>query len=314
MRDPSDRIRQIFDDAGVRGSLHAVPVADAVGPDDAVAYDADRPVPMVSVYKLPLAVAWCRAVDDGARDPREPMLLAPSDRTPGATGVSTLEDEVRLSRRDVVRLMLTLSDNAAADAVLTDLGLEPVDQTLKALGLAHTTVRGGEQHHVEIMVEDTGTADFAHAMKTLADVDLVGRSRIYDPAVVSSTTARDMTRLLTAIWNDAAASPESCAFLRSVLTQQVWGHRLASGFPYDDVSVAGKTGTMVALRHEVGVVTFPDEVPVAVAVFTKAARADLAQPRIDLAIGAAARAAVTPLRRPLPAPAGALTRATTVIG
>jgi hypothetical protein len=42
--------------------------------------------------------------------------------------------------------------------------------------------------------------------------------------------------------------------------------------------VAGKTGSLGALRNEVGVVHFEGEHPVAVAVFTHAARADAALP------------------------------------
>lgn len=71
-------------------------------------------------------------------------------------------------------------------------------------------------------------------------------------------------------------------------------HRLRAGFPTADV--AGKTGTLAAIRNEIGVVTFDEEYPVAVAVFTHAARADTAVPRADAAIARAARRAVTVLR------------------
>ena len=40
--------------------------------------------------------------------------------------------------------------------------------------------------------------------------------------------------------------------LRAVLGVQAWSHRLASGFPFDDVRVSGKTGTLPTLRHEAG--------------------------------------------------------------
>lgn len=203
-----------------------------------------------------------------------------------------------MTRRDVVQMMMTLSDNAAADSILADLGLDRLSGTLAALGLHATTVRGGTADSQRLVIDDTGGTDLDTAVRLLADVDLALESRAHDAAYTSATTARDMTRLLTAIWTDAAASPESCRWIRSVMQRQIWRHRLASGFPHDDVVVAGKTGTLGSLRHEVGVVTFPDEVPVAVAVLTHAARPELALPRADAAIGTAARTAVTPLRRP----------------
>lgn len=51
-----------------------------------------------------------------------------------------------------------------------------------------------------------------------------------------------------------------------------------------------------ALRHEVGVVHHQHQQPVAVAVFTTAARADRNLPRVDAVIGTTARTAVTALR------------------
>ena len=291
-------IRDIFADAGVRGWVHAVPVDQQVHADDEMALDADDAVPMASLYKLPLLVSWCRAVDDGDLDPLQPVTLSPASRTPGPTGISTLRDPITLTRRDLVRLMMTLSDNAAADAVLAAIGLDRVAGTVAALGLSATTIRGGSAEDQRAVLDDTGATRLVDALRLLADVDHPVRTAAYDAAHSSATTARDLTRLLSAVWNDIAASPASCAFIRQVMAQQVWRHRLAAGFPHDDVTVAGKTGTLAALRHEAGVVSFPDEVPVAVAILTHAARPELALPRADAAIGAAARTAVTPLRRP----------------
>lgn len=56
--------------------------------------------------------------------------------------------------------------------------------------------------------------------------------------------------------------------------------------------VAGKTGTLLNLRSEVGVVELPDERRYAVAVFTRSHRADPVDPAADAVIGAAARLAV----------------------
>lgn len=81
-----------------------------------------------------------------------------------------------------------------------------------------------------------------------------------------------------------------------MLHAQIWPHRLRSAFPAT-ARIAGKTGTVGAVRSEVGVVIYPGEHPVAVAVFTHAARSDTAVPRADAAIGAA-RAAVNALRMP----------------
>jgi beta-lactamase class A len=117
-----------------------------------------------------------------------------------------------------------------------------------------------------------------------------------DPKRSNSATPRALTSLLCAIWRDEAASPASCDAMRRMLGFQVWPHRLASGFPYDDVRVSGKTGTLPTMRHEIGVVEYPDGGRYAVAVLTQSASTAATQPAVDAAIGTVGRAAVEHLR------------------
>ncbi|MFC4945962.1 serine hydrolase [Pseudonocardia sp. GCM10023141] len=286
-------ITATFADAGVQGWLHAVALG---APAREVGVGPDEPVVMASVYKLPLLVAFCRRVDAGELDPREPVTVAPEGRTAGATGLSLMRDTVTMSWRDLAFSMITVSDNAAADVLLERVGLAYLHETLGELGIGRTTVQGGTAAVHRTLVADTAAADTAAAFRALASNDTAPHVRAYDPAYGSATTARDMTTLLDAVWTDRAASPAMCRFARGLLGSQIWPHRLRSGFPYAGVRVAGKTGTIGSIRNEVGVVEFDGERPVAVAVFTHAARADAFLPRADSVVGQAARLAVTDLR------------------
>ncbi|GAA3220315.1 serine hydrolase [Pseudonocardia petroleophila] len=290
---PAERVRAAFAEAGVEGRLHAVGLHRSRPRE--VAVDADEPVVMASVYKLVLLVAFARLVDDGGLDPTEPVTVPAARRTPGPTGLSALRDAVTATWRDLMTLTITHSDNTAADVVLARVGLDRLDAMLDGFGLHATRVLSGTddvQHELRVQ---TGARDVAAAFAALARDDGVGDVAAYDPALTSATTARDTTRLLGMIWDDTAASPEGCRFARDLLGAQIWTHRLRAGFPRG-ARVAGKTGTIGAVRNEVGVVTFDGEHPVAVAVFTRAARADPVLPRADAVIGEAARIAVTDLR------------------
>lgn len=293
MSELEQEIARTFADAGVEGWLHAATVG---GPVREIGVGPDEPVVMASVYKLPLLVAFCRRVDDGEIDPREPVTVPPRGRTVGPTGLSAMRDAITLSWRDLAFLMISVSDNAAADVLLERVGLAYLRATLQELGVVNTTVQGGTDHAHRTLVADTATADTAAAFRALASNDAAPHVRAYDAAYGSATTARDMTLLLDAVWTDRAASSAQCRFARDLLAAQVWPHRLRSGFPYAGVRVAGKTGTIGPIRNEVGVVEFDGERPVAVAVFTHAARADPLLPRADSVIGQAARLAVTDLR------------------
>lgn len=294
MTDVQQAVRDRFADAGARGWLHAVGIPTGGGRE--VDVNADAPVVMASVYKLPLLVCFCRLVDSGEIDPCQQVTVPAEGRTPGPTGLSVLRDPVTMSLRDLAAQMVTLSDNAAADVVLARVGLDRLNEMVAGFGLSGTRVVGGTLDVQRGLTAQTGTSGIAEAFAALASNDDVAEVAAYDPALTSATTPRDMTTLLAALWTDQLASPEQSSFAREVLHAQVWPHRLRAGFPYRRVRVAGKTGTIGAIRNEVGVVTFPGERPVAVAVFTHAARADPVLPRVDAAIGETARLAVTRLR------------------
>ncbi|WP_084760018.1 serine hydrolase [Nocardia mangyaensis] len=289
------RIRAVFADAGCSGWLHARRCDDS-GAE--VCVDGRDRVVLASVYKVLLLVAFCRRVEDGTIDPTARLTIDPAECTPGPTGLAALHDPVTLSRRDLATSMMTVSDNAAADVLLGEVGLAAMTELVDELDLTETRVLGGTADQHRSLVRDTDTHSTAEAFAALADNDEAWTVAAYDPSYASATTPEEMTRLLRRLWTGEVLSTASVEFVRSVMGRQIWPHRIAAAFPHRGVLVAGKTGTIGVIRNEVAVVEFPGETPVAVAVFTRAARADPMLPVVDAAIGEAARIAVTELRRP----------------
>ncbi len=290
------RIRAAFAEAGVTGWLHAVDI-DSGAQIDA---GADQPVVTASVHKLCLLVALHQQAEAGRLDLAEQVVCPPQDRTPGPTGLAAMLDEVRLSLRDAAYLMVAVSDNTAADLLLDRVGLDAVNATTRRLGLTRTHAAQTFRAFLATIKEDAGPT----GPRALADPRVIARLRALDPARTNRSTPRDMTRLLGVLWRDEAGTAEHCAAMRRLLGLQVWPHRLASGFPFDDVHVAGKTGSAPTLRNEVGVVEYPDHGRYAVAVFTRAAGPAATLPAADAVIGTAARIAVDALRS-TPRPGGA---------
>ncbi|MFD2082734.1 beta-lactamase class A [Actinopolymorpha cephalotaxi] len=291
----SRAIQQCFEDAGVWGWLHAVDLHDE---DREVGFFPDEQVALASVFKLPLLAAYARMVDAGEIDPVATVTLDPSRRTPGSTGFAAMADPITVSWRDLARSMITVSDNAAADELLDAVGLDRVRALLDDLGLRRTRITGGSRDLFDAVLRESGQPTLAEGIAWLRDSGTMDQTAVLDPENPHSSvgTCRDMTRLLMAIWRDRAASPDQCVYMRTVLTQQIWTQRLAAAFPFDDVVVAGKTGTFIALRHEVGVVEYPNGETYAVAVFTRSPRTRLILPAADAAIAQAAKIAVASLR------------------
>jgi len=289
-----DPVGRAFAAAGVTGWLHAVDIDTGAEVDAG----ADRRVTLGSTFKVPLLVALHRGADAGSLRLDQPVELT-SDRTPGGAGLGAMRDDARLSLRDLALLMISISDNAAADAVLDHVGLDGVREALGALGLTDTSVVASSGTIYDTLVADLAR-DGRPVAEVLADPAATAAFRSLDPAATNSSTPRDMTRLLAAIWSDTAASPEACGEMRRLLRLQLSRTRLASGFPADDVIVAGKTGTLLNLRNEVGVVEMPDRRRYAVAVFTRSTTPSLADPAADAVIGTAARLAVERIRAHAP--------------
>ncbi|MFD7307960.1 serine hydrolase [Promicromonospora sp. NPDC059942] len=285
-------LREVARDAGVTARVHATRLT---GPPGIVALDDTDAVAIASLYKLPLALVWADLVAAGDLAADLPVRLAAASRMPGPTGVAMLLDDVSLTARDAVRLMLAVSDNACGDAVLALVGRTRVHEHLAELGLPATLVRQGSAEETRAVLRDTGTGDWAAAQGALADPDRAAETSQYDPAYASAATAAQVGQVLRILWSRTGPAHD---LVRDALAHQAWRHRVGSGFPHDDVALLGKTGTLGRLRHEAAVVRFPHEHPVGVVVLTRAARPERHLPRVDAAIGELARLAVGPLRLP----------------
>ncbi|MER8047688.1 serine hydrolase [Streptomyces sp. NPDC094032] len=285
-------LRTMFAEAGLRGHLFA---RDIDGPA-AVGLDEDTPVALASVFKIPIALAYACEAEAGRLDrtERHPVPLGLRD---GGIGVSGCADPVEMSLRDLVGMMLTMSDNAATDVVLRRVGLDRVNELLALLGRHDTHLVGGCSDIVGALLADLGAASLAEAQPVLAALpaEEIMRLSVCVPGRTTRSTARDTAALLVQIWRDEAGPAAACREVRDVMARQIWPHRLASGFG-DDYRVAGKTGTLPGWRNEAGVVEHRDGGRYAVAVFTRAATPQEIDPEADRAIGRAARIAVDALR------------------
>ncbi|RCH65842.1 serine hydrolase [Streptomyces sp. SDr-06] len=282
------RLTAALTDAGLTGSLCATDIDTG----DDITLAADTPVSTASVHKLCLVATLYREAAAGRLDPSTPLDIPAIGRAPGPTGLAVMRDAARLSLRDLASLAIAVSDNAAADLLWDHLGLDTVNATMAALGLHRTIAVHNQAALYATMVTDTGRSGPA----ALVDPAAVARLTALDPARTNRSTPREIAALLTAVWRDDVCEGPWGEELRAVLGVQAWSHRLASGFPFDDVRVSGKTGTLPTLRHEAGVVEYPDGGRYAVAVFTRAASTAATLPAADAAIGRTARIAVDALR------------------
>jgi beta-lactamase class A len=294
-------IAEIFEQAGCEGALCVQSLDDAAE----FGLRADERVVPASVVKVQIALEAESWFADGRLDPREQVTLGAVERTPGPVGISLFEDDAVVSWRDMVTLMLTISDNHTADMLLRRVGVEAVNARAARLGLAATVVGSDLRTTLDSIGQDLGRAGWTDVIAwsggasaeelARADEQLL-TARALDPAGEGTrTTPRDMVRLLRLIWTDEAGPAAACERVRAVMARQLTRHRIASGFR-PPVRVAAKSGGLAGVvRNEVGVIAYPDGRRYAAAVFTRS-RPGSDEAPINAAIGAAAARAVSALR------------------
>ncbi|MER7889314.1 serine hydrolase [Micromonospora sp. NPDC094482] len=303
-------IEDIFGRAGVTASLHVVDI-DAAGAGDQVpaagaarpagggrevALRADEQVVIASIFKILLVLEFARQVDAGQLDPTERVLVTAVDRL-GGWGLAGCADDAEVSLRDLAYFAMSVSDNTAADLLLRRVGADLLPMLAAELGLARTRIVGGPRELVEMMLTDVGArteAEFARIFPTLP-AERIRAMPVFDPQRTTSSTAREITRLLGLIWRDEAGTAPACAMVRGWMARQLFWTRLAAGFP-PGVRVAGKTGTLPGLHLEAGVAEYPDGGRYAIAVFARTDELATRRIEVDLAMGEAARVAVEALR------------------
>ncbi|GAA1649930.1 serine hydrolase [Actinoplanes couchii] len=275
--------------AGLRGSF----LVRDVDTGDEIEIDADIELPVASLVKIPLAVVTLERVARGELDAATRIEVAPGRiRTPGPTGLSRFRHPAVVAIDDLLYLAVAISDNAAADALFDLTPPAAVDVAVRGLGLAGIAVRhrlgdltdtpverfgGAEPHLAQALAIGGGTSGGGHAVAQL------------DPSRANTGTARAYADLLTALWRPSAITPQTAARLRELLAANVIRHRLAPDFSSDAAQWSSKTGTLLNLRHEAGVVEHADGRTFAVVAMTESQTPAAVQTAAEALMGRVAR-------------------------
>jgi beta-lactamase class A len=164
--------------------------------------------------------------------------------------------------------MLTISDNAATDVVTAAVGIPAVNSRLNAIGCQETVVVESLNAMLDGVASDLDHRDYSELVAAqngetgpelqakAVDLERIDRCRALDPLRSSRTTARDATRLLAAVWDGSAASPEACTTLRSVMSQQVT--RCLAPAVIEGGTLEAKSGGLFRrVRNEIALIADP---------------------------------------------------------
>jgi beta-lactamase class A len=282
-------VRAVADEleqAGLRASL----VVRDLDSGREIALAADAPLPAASLGKVPLALAVLERVHSGMLDGGLPVRVEPG--ASGTPGTGRFVHPATIAVEDLVSLAVTVSDDNAADALLDLVPPHEVTAHLEELG-----IRGIVLRHPFGALADTPLERFApdeaHLAHTLA---IRGGTPAQghpvpqlDVARTNIGTATAWADLLEAVWRDRGVRPAVAARVREHLAGNVHRQRLAPDFAADGARWSSKTGTLLNLRHEAGVVEHADGSRIAVVALSASTVPASHQPAAEAALGAAAR-------------------------
>ncbi|MCP2180357.1 beta-lactamase class A [Prauserella alba] len=258
--------------------------------------DPDRPWPLASVAKVPLGLVVADRIARGELPGDTMLTLDPADRSYGPTGLSAFRHPATCAVDDLLLQMITVSDNAAADALFALVPPAEATSRLRQWDVDTIHVR----HPMRLMYEAAtriAGPDFTLGRRLAVEGARPWGGHVIDSLDVHRATvgsAAALVDLLCRIWTDDIAEPAATAAVRDAMSRQLLSPRIGADLQADDIRIAGKTGSFLTLRHEIGVVSWGAS-RVAVAALTTSERTARIQHDVDLAVGAAVRDAVEAL-------------------
>jgi beta-lactamase class A len=214
---------------------------------ETVAISPDTPVQTASVIKLAILYEALEQVRSGKARLDDKITLTKADQVPGSGVLLFFDAPLPLTLKDVLTMMIVMSDNSATNLVIDHLGLENINARIAKLGLKDT-----------YLYKKIFTPAPASTLMP-ADQKKFG---------LGKTTARGMAVLITKIARCELAEPGSqaqaddpalCAVAMKMLHVQFYRSaipRYLDGTPgATSDSIANKTGSLDAVRNDVAAIS-----------------------------------------------------------
>ena len=220
--------------------------------------DADEAVKTASTIKMGILLDAAEQIRAGQASLDERVVLTKANQVQGSGVLGQLTAPLSLTLRDVLHLMVVVSDNTATNVAIDRLGLAHINATLRAAGLTQTVL------YKKVYVPAQGP--------TPADQPKFG---------LGKTTAREMAQIMERIGEcrlslDGAAPLAGdgplCGALLHMLREQQDRNSLPRYIEALDTSehgsaIANKTGALDQVRNDVALIATKNG-PVVIAAFT----------------------------------------------
>jgi beta-lactamase class A len=207
------------------------------GPD--AAFGRDRLIYPASMIKVPIAASLVQRLLAGSIRPDAEVVVSAANMTPN-DAPSPFEPGYRTHPGELMRAMLSASDNVATNELIDLIGRDRITADCRALGLSSTYVRRKLSGSLPLLDDPQATGRNVHPAG--------------DAAALFERVARDFD----GVFGD----------VRAALDAQIWNDKLAAGWTTGD-AFAHKTGDTDEVSHDGGILTLPGGKRFVVVVYTE---------------------------------------------
>jgi len=258
-------------------------------------YNKDVNFPLASTLKIPVAIQFLNKVDLNEISLSDMIEIKKSDLHPGSgIIVKYFEDlGISLSLKNLMRLMLTESDNTAADLCIKySGGTKAVNKRLNEIGIQGMSV--DRPTYVALAnylgVQNVSEYKEYDDEKVVSELRNLSREERENAAInflndgKDNSTPEAMVRLLRKIWNEEILSKENSQLLLNTMKECNTGDNRIKGLLPKETIVYHKTGTIGNVTNDVGIITLPEDLGnIAISVFVKEAKVDTKESELIIA-------------------------------
>jgi len=244
---------------------------------DEIALDADTVYETFSVIKLAIAAEVLRQAEAGKFSLNDRVAITPADRRLPSGVLYSLDPGLQPAVRDLLTLMIIISDNEATDILASEVGRANVTAYMRSLGLKNTTIQFSDLDWDRTWLgtldpayknaSGDQTINFPFGKYSESQVSTAFGHTIYDAGIYfGHSTTREIGQLLEWAAQGKLVSRTASTLLLDIMEKQQVNDR----FPryLEDVRIAHKTGDgQPFIANDAGVLWVRNQ-PIVLVVFT----------------------------------------------
>jgi beta-lactamase class A len=212
---------------------------------------ADEPVRTASTIKFPIMIECFAEASEGKLDLAELIKLPDEEKVSGSGILQDLATGREYPLRDLIMLMITLSDNTATNLILNRIGGNAVNARMAKLGLEQT------RSMRKILGDGNKLKPFPSG---ISDEGVKPENKKWG---IGRSNPREMVMLLEKLYRGELVNKSASAEMLEILKKQRDHSSIARDVK--DAVIANKSGALDALRSDIGIV-FSKQGPIAMAI------------------------------------------------